>query len=363
MQKTNLKSLSKDEMKDFVKTQGLPDYRAKQILHWIYEKKAESIDQITELSKETKKKLSDSAYISNLKLLNRQSSKDSTEKFLFGLEDGESIESVLIPDKDRLTLCISSQVGCTMGCSFCLTGKIGFKRNLKAHEIVDQIISATRVISSKLKVKSSESIIRPLVKRSSGGITNIVFMGMGEPLLNLDEVIEALKRITGLMGISKKRITLSTCGIAPKITELYKKAPHVNLAISLNAADNKTRDIIMPINKKYPLEPLLASCRKIPFSPRTRITFEYVMLDNINDRPSDARKLASLLRGIPSKVNLIPFNPYEGSRFKRPSDDKVLAFQKILIDGNITSFIRKSKGQDILAACGQLKAGYGTKFK
>ncbi|MEK7197274.1 MAG: 23S rRNA (adenine(2503)-C(2))-methyltransferase RlmN, partial [Nitrospirota bacterium] len=352
MSKINLKSLSKDKMKEFVKAQGLPAYRAKQMLHWIYEKNAASIDQITEISKEAREKLSNPAYISNLKLLSRQASKDGTEKFLFELEDRESIESVLIPDKDRLTLCISSQVGCTMGCSFCLTGKIGFKRNLKAHEIVDQIIAVSRLISE------NHHPIPPLPRGGEGGVTNIVFMGMGEPLLNLDEVIEALKRITGLMGISKKRITLSTCGIAPKIPELYKKAPHVNLAISLNAADNKTRDIIMPINKKYPLETLLASCRKILFSPRIRITFEYVMLDGVNDKPSDAQNLVRILRGIPSKVNLIPFNPYEGSKLKRPSDEKVFAFQKILTNAGMNAFIRKSKGQDILAACGQLKAGY-----
>lgn len=350
MPKTNLKALSKDEMKEFVKAQGLPDYRAKQILHWIYEKRAESVEDITELSKELRKKLSEAAYISNLNLLNRQVSNDGTEKFLFALEDGESIESVLIPDKDRLTLCISSQVGCAMGCKFCLTGEIGFKRNLKAHEIVDQIIAVMKVRSEKLEVRSGKQ----------KNITNIVFMGMGEPLLNLDEVIEALKRINGLMGISKKRITLSTCGIAPKIAELYKKAPRVNLAVSLNAADNNVRSMLMPINKKYPIETLLDACRKIPLSARSIITFEYVMIDGINDKTADAKKLIRLLKGIPSKVNLIPFNPYEGSKFKRPSDDKVLAFQKILIDGNITAFIRKSKGQDILAACGQLKARYRT---
>ncbi len=344
MPKINLKSLNKDAMKEFVKAQGLPAYRAKQVLHWIYEKKAESIEDITELSKDLRKKLSDAAYISNLKLLNRQASNDGTERFLFGLEDGESIESVLIPNEERLTLCISSQVGCAMGCGFCLTGKIGFKRNLKAHEIIDQIIAVMKVRSEKQK-----------------NITNIVFMGMGEPLLNFDEVIEALHRITGLMGISKRRITLSTCGIAPKIIEFYKKAPHVNLAISLNAADNKTRDIIMPVNKKYPIEALLNVCRKIPLPPGSRITFEYVMLEGINDSSDDAKKLVRLLKGIPSKVNLIPFNPYEGSRFQKLAENKVFAFQKILIDGNITAFIRKSKGQDILAACGQLKAGYASK--
>ena len=287
------------------------------------------------------------AYISNLELLKRQASKDGTEKFLFGLEDGESIESVLIPDEDRHTLCISSQVGCAMSCGFCLTAGIGFKRNLKAHEIVDQIIAVIRVKSEELKVKSS-----------TNPVTNIVFMGMGEPLLNLDEVVEALHLITGFMGFSKRRITLSTCGIAPKIIELYRRAPHVNLAVSLNAATDEVRNRLMSINKEYPIRVLLDACRKIPLSPRDRITFEYVMIDGMNDSLSDAKRLVTLLRGISSKVNLIPFNPFAGSRFKRPSDERVLAFQEILVGGKIYTFIRKSKGQDILAACGQLKAGY-----
>jgi 23S rRNA (adenine2503-C2)-methyltransferase len=347
MSKINLKALSKDELKGFIKTQGLPDYRTKQLLHWIYEKRAESIEAITELSKELRKKLSDTSYISNLNMLSRQTSKDGTEKFLFGLEDGESIESVLISDEDRRTLCISSQVGCVMGCRFCLTGSIAFKRNLKAYEIVDQIISVMKMKREKSKTGS----------KKQKSITNIVFMGMGEPLLNFDEVVEALYRITGIMGFSKRRITLSTCGIAPKIIELYKKAPHVNLAISLNAADNKTRDMLMPVNKKYPIEVLLNACRKIPLSLRDKITFEYVMIDGINDKISAARELVRILKGIPSKVNLILFNPYAESKFKKSSDANVFAFQDILIKGGLISFIRKSKGQDILAACGQLKAG------
>ena len=364
MSKINLRALSKDAMEEFVKEQGLPAYRAKQILHWIYEKKAESIEDITEFSRELRKRLSDIAYISNLELLKRQASKDGTEKFLFGLEDGESIESVLIPDEDRHTLCISSQVGCAMSCGFCLTGGIGFKRNLKAHEIVDQIIAVMKVKSEELKVESSESKIPshpPLLKGGTGGITNIVFMGMGEPLLNLDEVVEALHRITVFMGFSKRRITLSTCGIAPKITELYRRAPHVNLAVSLNAATDEVRNRLMSINKEYPIRVLLDACRKIPLSPRDRITFEYVMIDGMNDSLSDAKRLVTLLRGISSKVNLIPFNPFAGSKFKRPSDERVLAFQEILVRGKIYTFIRKSKGQDILAACGQLKAVYRTK--
>ena len=364
MSKINLRALSKDAMEEFVKEQGLPAYRAKQILHWIYGKKAESIEDITEFSRELRKRLSDIAYISNLELLKRQVSEDGTEKFLFGLEDGESIESVLIPDEDRHTLCISSQVGCAMSCGFCFTGGIGFKRNLKAHEIVDQIIAVMKVKSEELKVESSESKIPshpPLLKGGTGGITNIVFMGMGEPLLNLDEVVEALHRITVFMGFSKRRITLSTCGIAPKITELYRRAPHVNLAVSLNAATDEVRNRLMSINKEYPIRVLLDACRKIPLSPRDRITFEYVMIDGMNDSLSDAKRLVTLLRGISSKVNLIPFNPFAGSKFKRPSDERVLAFQEILVRGKIYTFIRKSKGQDILAACGQLKAVYRTK--
>lgn len=338
--KINLKALSKKELESFVKGPGLPQYRVKQLLHWIYGKKAESVDEITELSKELRSKLSEISYISNLNLLNRQTSRDGTEKFLFGLEDGESIESVLIPDVNRLTLCISSQIGCALGCRFCLTGKLGLKRNLKSHEIIDQIIAVSRLIEPERK------------------ITNIVLMGMGEPLANFDEVVDALWRITELMGFTKRRITLSTAGIVPKILELPQKAPPVNLAISLNATTDAVRNYLMPINKKYPIKVLLDTCRKFPLPPRGRITFEYVMIEGINDTPEDAKRLLKLLRRIPSKVNLIPFNPHEDIEFKRPSDKRVLDFQRILLKGNLTAFIRKSKGQDILAACGQLKAKY-----
>ena len=339
MSKTNLKALSKLELEDFIHGSGLPAFRNKQIIHWIYEKYAGSIQEITELSKDLRERLSEKAYVGNLEILKRQISKDGTEKFLFGLEDGESIESVLISDEDRLTLCISSQVGCAMSCRFCLTGTLGLKRHLEAHEIVDQVISANRAIGPRR-------------------ITNIVLMGMGEPLANLDNVSEALWRITGLMNISPRRITLSTSGIAPKILELAQKAPLVNLAISLNATTDKVRSYIMPINKTYPLKVLLDACRKYPLPPRRRITFEYVLLGGVNDSPEDAKRLISLLRSIPSKVNLIPFNPYEGSEFRRPEEETVLKFQDILIRGNMTALIRKSKGHDILAACGQLKAGH-----
>lgn len=336
---TDLKALSKQDLEYFADGAGLPPFRTKQLLHWIYEKYAESIGDITEFSKDLRERLSEKAYISNLRLLNRETSKDGTEKFLFCLEDKESVESVVIPDKGRLTLCISSQAGCAMGCRFCLTGKLGLRRNLKAHEIVDQIISAGRLIMPRK-------------------ITNIVLMGMGEPLENFKEVVEALWRMTGLMHISKRRITLSTSGIVPKIFELAEKAPRINLAISMNATTDEVRGRIMPVNKKYPLKSLLDACRRFPLEPRRRITFEYVMIAGVNDSLDDAGRLVRLLRGIPSKVNLIPFNPYEGSGFASPSDEVVLGFQKILSDGNLTALIRKSKGRDIRAACGQLKAGY-----
>jgi 23S rRNA (adenine2503-C2)-methyltransferase len=371
--KTDLKALSKKDVESFILEQGLAAFRAKQLLHWIYERRAESIDEITEFSKDLRESLSEKAFISNVTLLKRQAAGDGTEKFLFGLSDGESIESVVIPDKDRLTLCISSQVGCAMMCSFCLTGKLKCKRNLQAHEIVDQVISVSRLIEPKRIIPHpSISSLPPAEGEGTGKntapavpeegdrkITGIVLMGMGEPLANLDEVAEALRRMTDLMKISKRRITLSTSGISPMIPELARRAPRVNLAISLNATTDEVRNRIMPVNKRYPLKSLLDACRRFPLEPRRRITFEYVMLQGINDTRDDARRLVRILKGIPCKVNLIPFNPYAGAEFRRPSDEEVERFQKVLLEGNITALVRKSKGQDILAACGQLKAGYG----
>ncbi len=340
----DLKALSQEEVYSFAAEHGLPKYRAGQLLHWIYERYVVNLQEITEFSKTLRSELARTAVISNLELAARQKSRDGTEKFLFSLEDGQTIESVLIPDKDRLTLCISSQAGCAMGCSFCLTGDIGLIRNLKAHEIVDQIIAVNRQIAPRR-------------------ITNIVLMGMGEPLANFDEVVEALWRITGLMGISKRRITLSTSGLVPKMLELPQKAPDVNLAVSLNATTDEVRSRIMPINKTYPIRELMNACRRYPLKPRRRITFEYVLIGGVNDTQADAQRLVKLLRGIPCKVNLIPYNPDDQSSMKRPSEETVLAFQKTIADSNITVLIRESKGQDILAACGQLKARCGEKTR
>jgi len=340
--KINLKALSRDEIAGFIEGQGLPKYRAAQLLNWIYVRYATSVSVITEFSKDLRDRLEELSSIGNLEVVTRQRSSDGTEKFLFSLEDGQTIESVLIPDKGRLTLCISSQVGCAMGCRFCLTGTAGLIRNLRAWEIVDQILSVNRLIAPDK-------------------ITNIVMMGMGEPLANFDEVVEALKRIVLYTGISKRKITLSTAGLAPKILELPGKAPDVNLAISLNATTDAVRDRIMPVNKKYPIKTLIEACRRFPLKPRRRITFEYVLISGVNDSPEDARRLVRLLRGIRCKVNLIPFNPHEGSELQRPSDFSVLAFQKILTDSDMTALIRESKGQDILAACGQLRGRHASR--
>lgn len=356
MSLTDLKRLSQGELESFITGAGLPLFRTRQLIHWVYERGVISIGEITEFSKRLREELSDSAYLSSLTLAQRQISHDGTEKFLFALEGDEKVESVLIPEPPRLTLCISSQVGCALRCRFCLTGSLGLKRNLLAHEIIDQVISVSRIIGG-------EPVTPPHPSLKSGGrenskITNIVLMGMGEPLANLENVSEALWRMVKLMKISPRRITLSTAGLVPELLKLPEKAPMANIAVSLNATTDEVRDYIMPVNRRYPIRELLSACRGFPLPQRRRITFEYVMLRGINDTPEDARRLAGLLNGIPSKVNLIPFNTFKGSEFQRPEDERVLGFQDILVRHNVTALIRKSKGEDILAACGQLKAGY-----
>jgi 23S rRNA (adenine2503-C2)-methyltransferase len=352
--KINLKQLTKDAIYRFIGDEGLPGYRAEQLIHWIYKRHVSGISDVTEFSKDLRRHLNGIAFISNLKLAERLRSSDGTEKFLFSLEDGQTIESVLIRDDGRLTLCISSEVGCAMGCLFCLTARCGLIRNLKSHEIVDQIIAVNRVLGNEaadqLSGKGEEG------GYSSQAITNIVFMGMGEPLSNFDEVVEALWRIVDFIGISKRKITLSTSGIVPKILLLPKKAPDINLAVSLNATTDEVRNEIMPVNRRYPIKSLIAACRKYPLRPGRRLTFEYVLIGGKNDSADDANRLASLLKGIRCKVNLIPFNPHQASYLKRPSNDRILEFQKILSGRHLRAFIRESRGGDILAACGQLRA-------
>lgn len=341
----DFKEMNLETAQKWVKDQGWPRYRADQIFEWIYKKGATSFSEMTNLSKQDQDLLKAICEISRLKILQQQTSPDGTEKFLFQLKDGNQIESVLIPDEDRLTLCISSQAGCGLDCPFCFTAVGGLKRNLKAYEIVDQV----------LIVKQQLPPDRPL--------TNIVLMGMGEPLANLENTLEAIYRITDQKGlaISPRRVTVSTVGLVPQINELGQRAPQVNLAVSLNATTNEQRNRLVPINRTYPLESLLRACKDYPLSPRRRIFFEYVLLKGVNDSLEDAKRLVALVRGIRCKINLIPFNEYPGSLFSRPDEEQVLKFQNVLLSADLTAFIRKTKGKDILAACGQL-AGNSPSF-
>ncbi len=360
--KNNFRSFSQQEINTFITELGQKPYRAQQIINWMYKKLARSFDEMTDLPREFREQLKKTACISNLKLLQKQVSSDGTQKFLFQLEDGESIESVLIPNArggNKFTLCISSQVGCALSCVFCATGKLGFKRNLNAYEIVDQVITVKRYLLAETQHAAP---LQKLYEYSQPAIANIVFMGMGEPLNNLQEVAEALRRITSLMNFSKRRITVSTAGIVPNIYKLAEIIPEVNLAISLNATTDEVRNSIMPINRKYPLKELLKACKAFPLSAFRRITFEYVLLKGINDTKEDALRLVKLLRGIRSKVNLISYNPTPLQKtmrlFEQTDLKKILEFQSILHKAGITVLIRKSMGADISAACGQLKANY-----
>ncbi len=339
-----LKTLTASQLADFVAAQGWPRYRARQILAWIYRRGATRFDQMTDLGRAVRAVLERTAVIGEPALADvRRDPEDGTEKLLFRLDDGALVESVLIPDDDRLTLCLSTQVGCTLDCGFCLTGTMGLQRNLKAHEIVDQVLGA--------RVHAGPN--RP--------ITNLVFMGMGEPLANLTQVCEAIERLTAEWGLgySPRRITVSTAGLVPQLAALGAFRRKVNLAVSLNATTDAVRNRVMgAINRKYPLDALLSACRAYPLPPRRRITFEYVALAGVNDRPEDARRLVTLLHGIRCKVNVIPFNPWPGAPYQRPSDEAIAAFQAILTRAHLSAFVRKSKGRGILAACGQLRSAH-----
>jgi 23S rRNA (adenine2503-C2)-methyltransferase len=296
---------------------------------------------MTTLSRDFREKLAAIARIQRPEIIKILTSQDGTKKALLRLEDGLWIESVLIPGKSHWTICLSTQAGCAMGCEFCLTARQGFKRNLSPSEIVGQLIA--------LKHKTPEG----------ADIKNIVMMGMGEPLANYENTLKTINILTcdfGL-GISNRKITVSTCGLAPQIIKLGKDIC-INLAVSLNAPDNATRNKLMPINKKYPLEVLLDACRQYPMPGRRLLTFEYILIDGVNSSVRDAEKLASLLKGQRCKLNLIVFNEIPGSAFKSPPPKEVEAFQQLLIKKHYTTMIRASKGSDILAACGQLSGAF-----
>lgn len=343
--KTDLKNLTQDELTAFVVSLGQPAFRAKQIMGWLYRPDIIDFSQMTDLAKVFRAILEENTYISRYTDPIIEKAEDGCVKFGFRLFDDNIIEAVLIPEPDRNTLCISSQVGCAMGCSFCLTGTMGFKRNLSAAEIVNQICA----VRDYLHTQPKEQLIGP------DRVTNVVYMGMGEPLNNLDNVLTSLSIITEQKGLDLtcRRITVSTCGIVPKIRELGEKSP-VNLAISLHAVDDKTRRKLMPINDRYSVDDLLNACRDFPMPKRKRIMFEYILLKGINDSDHDANELARKLKNIPCKINLLPYNESPSLPYKSPGMERLLAFQKILLDAHFTVFIRNSRGSDISAACGQL---------
>lgn len=337
--KPNIKDLSFKDLTAFLLERDHPSYRAGQIRRWLFQKRAAAFAEMTNLSLALRQQLEEDFTVSRLKVLRRAEARDGTVKFLFGLSDGASIESVLIPEARRLTLCISTQAGCGFGCAFCATAVLGLKRNLTASEIVDQVIEASRDLLGGTR------------------ITHVVLMGMGEPLANYTQTVSAIGIITdgdwGL-GISPRRVTLSTVGLVPQIEQLMEET-RVNLAISLHAPNNDLRAELMPVNRKYSLEQLLECCRKLPLPRRKRITFEYVLLGGVNDSEAQARQLARVLRGIPSKVNVIPFNPHPGSRFLRPAPERIESFQEALRSEGVQVNVRRPRGDDIQAACGQLQ--------
>ncbi len=337
--KPNIKDLRLQEFAAHLAKSRLPSYRAKQVWQWLFQKRATSFDRMTNLSGSLRARLSEEFSLSRLTLHHRAESRDGTIKFLFGLSDGQSIESVLIPETKRLTLCISTQAGCGFGCAFCATAVLGLKRNLRSSEILDQIIDASRTLTCDRR------------------ITHVVLMGMGEPLANYGQTLRALEVMADTswgLGFSPRRITLSTVGLVPQIRKLMEET-RVNLAISLHAPTDELRSRLMPVNRKYALAELMDCCRSLPIPRRKRITFEYVLLRGVNDSALEAQQLGELLRGIRCKVNLIPFNPHPESEFQRPSAAAVERFQQTLQERGLQINVRRPRGDDIRAACGQLQ--------
>ena len=342
----DLKDLTPNALGAWLTERGVPGYRTGQILRWLFARGATSFDEMSDLPADLRAGLAAEFEIRRPAIARCSDSTDGTRKLLFRLADGAEIESVLIPaerpdgkGEGRLTLCISSQVGCGMGCAFCATATLGFGRNLTPGEIVDQVLEARRQ------------------RRTERPITNLVFMGMGEPLHNYDNVVAAIEKLTAPWGVgmSPQRITVSTVGLVPQMQRLLAET-RVNLAVSLTATTDEVRNELMPVNRKYPLGTLLAACRELPLPRRKRITFEYVMLAGKNDAIADADRLAGLLHGIPSKVNLIPFNPFPGNDFATSPRPAIEAFQRRLLARGLNATIRESRGRDIQAACGQLAA-------
>jgi len=340
MSRSNLVGLLPSELEDLAVSLGASRYRGRQLATWIYRKGAVELEAMSDLPKDLRVRLAESHEIGLPDLERATPSQDGSRKLVFRLADERRVSAVLMPDDGRITLCLSTQVGCGYACAFCLTGTMGLDRNLTAGEIVGQLLAANTLLGDE------------------GHVTHVVFMGMGEPLANYASLVAALRiMIDPKLGLaySPKRLTVSTVGLVSGIDKLGREDLKVNLAISLHAATDEVRGRLMPVNRSWNLDALMAAVKRYPLTSRQHVFFEYVMLEDVNDSAEDARALARLLRGVKAKVNLIPFNDWEGAHFRRPPLPRILAFQGILLDAGITTTVRWSKGEDIGAACGQLK--------
>lgn len=343
-QKVNLIGLSPSKLEAFFEELGEKRFRATQVLKWIHQQGASSFDEMTNISKALRERLAEVAEIREPEVVLEKISKDETRKWVIRMDGGSAIEMVLIPEGDRRTLCISSQVGCSLDCSFCSTGKQGFNRNLSTAEIVGQLRVAIRSFG-------------PFDPSGDRRVSNIVLMGMGEPLMNFDAVVDALELFMedNAYGLSKRRVTLSTAGVVPAIDKL-SEVTDVSLAISLHAPNNELRDQLVPINRRYPIEQLMDSVKRYfsKLADRRVATIEYTLIEGINDQPEHARELVKLLKQVPCKLNLIPFNPFPNSDYKRPSEDAIQRFKMEMLKGKILTTVRRTRGDDVDAACGQL---------
>ncbi len=338
----DLRSLTLEQTYELVAEHGQPAYRGEQLWRWVHRNGVRSLDEASNIPKALRASMDEAGIIcSALGVAEVQRSVDGTRKMRLTTSDGRSIETVLIPDGDKMTQCISSQVGCALDCQFCATAKLGFTRNLTAGEIVDQVYLAKALLAEEAPGQR---------------ITNLVYMGMGEPLHNFDHVMLSLRLLTHDVGanLSHRRITVSTVGLVPGIRKLGLEEIRPNLAVSLNASNDAVRDAVMPINKKYPIKVLLQTLREFPLEKRRRITFEYVLLASVNDTMDDAERVAQLLRGFPCKLNVIPFNPHPLAPYKRPSAEMIHSFQQRVRELGVATYLRTPRGDDIDAACGQL---------
>ena len=344
--RANLLDFDRAGLEGFFAGLGEKPFRARQVMKWLYQAGVDDFGAMTDLSKALRARLGEVARVALPEVVADHLSDDGSRKWLLRLEDGNCIEAVLIPEEGRSTLCVSSQVGCALNCSFCSTATQGFNRNLSVAEIIGQVLLVDRLL------KGGDPAAR--------GLTNVVMMGMGEPLANFDNVVAAmnLMRDDLALGLSRRRITLSTSGLVPEMDRL-REVCDVSLAVSLHATRDELRNELVPVNRKYPIAELLAACRRyVAGEPRRRVTFEYVMLDGINDSPREARELLRLLQKVPSKINLIPFNPFPGSRYRTSPPERIDEFQRILVNAGIVTIVRKTRGDDIAAACGQLAGDF-----